>query len=343
MGAGDFQPPTLSRSDPDRCPSCFETVAPDGHSELCAPCAALGAPHEALDLAVGTLVAGGRYAIGRVLGRGAFGVTYLAWDVQLRRRIAIKEFLPTDVAGRAPDGRTVRAHSHTQHTVLEYARTRFRQEARVVSQFNHANIIRILDFFPENGTEYMVMEYYAGETLAEYMDANGPIPETAAVGLMCIVLDALEEVHQPRDGKSHLHRDLKPSNIYLAAAGTALVPKLLDFGAARAAVGEATRNLTQVLTPGYAPFEQYHSRGKQGPWTDVYASAATLYHMVTGHRPAAAPDRFEGEALSNPRELVPEVSLAASTAILHGLELDREKRPQTAVGFRNLLLQSVSH
>jgi serine/threonine protein kinase len=247
-----------------------------------------------------------------------------------------------DVAGRGKDGLTVRAHSRSQQPIFEYARDRFRNEARLVSRFEHANIIRVLDFFPDYGTEYMVMEYFPGETLAEYIDRHGTIPESAAVGLMDIVLDALETVHQQRDGERSIHRDMKPSNIYLANVNASVVPKLLDFGAARNAVGERTRNLTQVLTPGYAPFEQYHTRGKQGPWTDVYGSAATLYHMLAGQRPVAAPDRLEGERLSTPREVMPDVSEPVSTAVMSGLELDGAKRPQTAAAFRQMLDQAVS-
>jgi serine/threonine protein kinase len=332
-------------TDLDRCASCFEPlgipIAPD--QTVCPRCEAEVAAKgdRTHDLALGALLAQGRYTVGRVLGRGAFGVTYLAWDPRLRRRVAVKEFLPIDVAGRSTDRRSVQAHSHGQESIFEYARDRFRQEARLVSQLDHPNIIRILDFFPDNGTEYMVMEYFPGETLGEYMHRNGRIPESAAIGLMSIVLEALEEVHRERDGVQHIHRDLKPSNVYLAAIGATVVPKLLDFGAARTAVGEKTRNLTQVLTPGYAPFEQYHAKGKQGAWTDVYACAATLYHMLTGRKPTAAPDRYESDSLESPRDLVPELSPAVSRAVMDGLALDRQRRPQSAAAFRKVLNDEV--
>lgn len=289
------------------------------------------------DLSPGIELGNGRYVTGKVLGRGPFGLTYLGWDPRLQRRVALKEFLPVDVAGRSADGRTVQVHSRGQESVLEYARERFRQEARLVSHLDHPNIIRVLDFFPDNGTEYMVMDYLPGETLLAYMNRNGRIPESSAAGLTFIVLDALEEVHRERDGEHHIHRDLKPTNIYLASVGDTVVPKLIDFGAARTAVGEKTRNLTQVLTPGYAPFEQYHSKGVLGPWTDVYACAATLYHMLTGQKPTAAPDRYENDSLEPPRALVPELSATISEGVMEGLILDRKQRPQSAAAFRRVL------
>lgn len=324
-----------------RCAACFERLTNDAAEAH--QCAAVDNGEGAgLDLPIGTPMGAGRYVVGRALGRGAFGLTYLAWDPRLERRVALKEFLPIDVAGRDKDGRTVRAHSRSQQPVFEYARDRFRNEARLVSRFEHSNIIRVLDFFPDNGTEYMVMEYFPGETLAQYIERHGVIPESAAVGLMCIVLDALTTVHQEHEGERQIHRDMKPSNIYLAAVASNVVPKLLDFGAARNAIGERTRNLTQVLTPGYAPFEQYHARGKQGPWTDVYGCAATLYHMLTAQRPVAAPDRFEGETLAPVRDLVAEISEPTSRAVMAGLELDVDKRPQTATAFRELLETAVT-
>lgn len=330
-------PGSSGRVDVARCQSCFTELS-DLTSGVCEDCQ--GWLEEAIqvgDLPVGADVSGGRYVIGHVLGRGTFGLTYLAWDPLLRRRVAIKEFLPSDIAGRAADGRTVQPHRQTHHGVMTYARDRFRQEARVVSSIEHPNVIRIFDFFPDNGTEYMVMEYHAGQTLATYMDANGLIPESAGIGLMLIVLDALEEIHRPREGQSHIHRDLKPSNIYLAEVGASTVPKLLDFGAARAAVGERTQNLTQVLTPGYAPFEQYHSKGRQGPWTDVYAAAATLYHMLTGVRPTPAGDRMQGEPTPSPVELSADISASVSTAIMTGMAMKRDDRPASANAFARLL------
>jgi serine/threonine protein kinase len=296
---------------------------------------------EAMDLAIGAPLRNGRYEIGLVLGRGAFGITYLGWDPNLNRKIAIKEFLPAEIATRSGDQRTVVAFSSQHGRVLEYARERFRQEARVITQFEHPNIIRVLDFFADNGTEYMVMDYYPGQTLGAMLESSGALPEEPAVDLMSIVLAGLEEVHRERDGQRHVHRDIKPSNIYLASVGQRVIPKILDFGAARVAIGERSRNLTQVLTPGYAPFEQYMVKGRQGPWSDVYACAATLYHMLTGERPMAALDRYESDQLRPPHELSPEISRAVSDAVMEGLALDVKNRPADAAAFRSVLRATV--
>jgi serine/threonine protein kinase len=294
-----------------------------------------------MDLAVGTALRNGRYRLGLVLGRGAFGLTYLGWDPTLLRKVAIKEFLPIEIATRATDRRSVMAFSSQHARTLEYARGRFRDEARVITQFEHPNIIRVLDFFSDNNTEYMVMDYYPGQTLAALLDSSGSLAEEPAVDLMRIVLSGLEEVQRERDGERHIHRDIKPSNIYLADAGERIMPKILDFGAARLAVGERSQNLTQVLTAGYAPFEQYMAKGRQGPWSDVYACAATLYHLLTGERPVAAIDRYEGEELRTPQEVSEEVSADVSDAVMEGMALDPKKRPPDAAAFRSLLRSTV--
>jgi serine/threonine protein kinase len=272
-----------------------------------------------------------------VLGSGTYGVTYLAWDPLLARKVAIKEFLPTQIAARRNDGLTVEPHSHHDDSAFEYGRTRFRQEARMLCRFDHPNIIKVLDTLEDNSTEYMVMEFYEGQTVLQYLDAYGRLLPGPAVNLMCDVLIALEEVHSPRSGQIHIHRDVKPANIYLANSSAGITPKLLDFGAARAAIGERTKDLTRVITEGYAPFEQCHSGGKQGPWTDVYACGATLYHLVAGTIPIASKDRIQGVPLPEPRSIAPDVPDALSAAILHGMEMNLSHRPQSALEFRQLL------
>ena len=175
------------------------------------------------------------------------------------------------------------------------------------------------------------MKFYEGESLGERLSARGGrLPTDELLGVIAPVLDALKAVHD----KGLLHRDIKPANIYVTQDGR---PILLDFGAARQAMGERSRSLSSVLTPGYAPFEQYHRKGNQGPWTDIYAIAATLYRAVTGTAPPEANERLAGEPVPAPRSIDPQIPVELESAILWGLELDVEARPQDVTSFKNAL------
>lgn len=263
-----------------------------------------------------------RYLAGRVLGEpGGFGVTYLGWDAQLERMIAIKEFLPRDLAGRATTAATVFPHSEKEATLFRYGLDRFLEEARTLAKFDNAHIVRVQDFFEANGTAYLVMPYYPGLSLSAFLaESGGRLPSQAAVGILMPILDALREVH----AKAVLHRDIKPQNIYLTDSS---LPILLDFGAARAALGERSRSMSAILTEGFAPFEQYGG-GQQGPWTDVYAAAATLYCVVTGKVPTSAIERKIEDTIERPDAIAP-VSKELSDAIMAGLAVDWRQRPQT--------------
>ena len=281
--------------DPTRdalCPGCF------AHKDPANPCPHCGyderAPRPPLLLPLRTLLLG-QYLVGRVLGKpGGFGITYLGWDLALERRIAIKEFLPRELAGRAADHATVTPHSAEDDEVFRYGLGQFLREARTLAQLDHPNIVRVLQVFEANATAYLVMEYYEGLTLAEHLErqggpGGGRVPEETAKQLLRPVLDGLRAVH----AKGFLHRDIKPQNIYLARTeGGGVRPILLDFGAARQAVGERTQSVSVLGTPGYAPFEQYNSRGQQGAWSDIYAAGAVLYRMVTGVAPPPSSDRM---------------------------------------------------
>ena len=229
-----------------------------------------------------------QFRIGRVLGIGGFGITYLAFDEVLEMGVAVKEYLPSEMAARKTDGHTVQPLSTTgaemDEADFEYGLERFLQEARTLARFErHPNIVRVRTFFRANGTAYLVMNFYKGRTLAEYLALNnGFIPEDEVLLIMQQVFDGLAVVHEA----DVLHRDIDPSNVYLANDGTVV---LLDFGAARAAMGERTHNKSAVMKEGYAPYEQYRTEGTQGPWTDVYACAAMLYRCLTGYKPPRPP------------------------------------------------------
>jgi len=252
-----------------------------------------------------------RYRIGRVLGQpGGFGVTYLAFDERLHTRVAIKEYMPRDVAGRATsDGSEVWSSGGHEET-FQHGLDQFLREARTLAQFDHPNVVGVSNYFETNGTGCLVMDYYEGRTVTQRLsdEPDGRMAPETASGIIEEVADGLREVH----AEGYLHRDIKPSNIYLTQEGR---PILIDFGAARAALGEHSQNLSVLVSPGYAPYEQYRMRGDLGPYTDVYSCGATLYRMVTGTVPEPASERIVDDKLEPPRTLNPEVPPELSTVI----------------------------
>jgi len=274
-----------------------------------------------------------QFRVGRVLGVGGFGITYLAFDEVLEMVVAVKEYLPRNIAVRKTGTNTVQPLSSSgEKQDFEFGLKRFLQEARTLAKFEaHPNIVRVRTFFEENGTGYLVMNFYEGRTLSEYLAArNGFLPEDEALLIMEQVLEGLTAVHE----EGILHRDIDPNNVYLADNGTVV---LLDFGAARTAVGERTQSMSVVLKRGYAPHEQYHSHGDQGPWTDVYACSATLYRVLTGYKPPEAAARILEDDLAPPNELVPPLSDATNDAVVEGLAVHPDERPQTMAAFADLL------
>jgi serine/threonine protein kinase len=234
------------------------------------------------------LAAGARvesYEIAGILGVGGFGITYKGYDHQLHCDVAIKEYLPHGLALRTKDGSTVIARSDDDKKYYQYGLERFLDEARILAKFKERSIVRVSRFLEANGTGYLVMDYEDGESLAERIKQHGTLSEKDVRALLVPVLSGLRAVH----AKGIMHRDIKPSNIFLRKDGS---PVLLDFGAARQALGEQTRTLTGIVTPGYGPFEQYGAMGRQGPWTDLYALGATLYHCIAGQAPPESPDRI---------------------------------------------------
>lgn len=276
-----------------------------------------------------------RFIVGRVLGKpGGFGITYLAWDLTLHTTAAIKEYLPQRLAARHPGDTSITPHTSDEQSHFAEGMEKFLDEARTVVRFSHPNLVRVRDYFAENNSAYLVMDYYDGYSLSEHLLKKvETMPESEALDVMCPILEGLAKVHE----LGFLHRDIKPANIYLTEQNT---PVLLDFGAARQSLGEETESLSVVLTPGYAPFEQYFRKGKQGPWTDVYACAATLYFALSGARPPPALDRESEDELAPLRELNPNVSRAVENAIMAGLARSPDERPQTAIDFRDRLLGS---
>jgi serine/threonine-protein kinase len=267
------------------------------------------------------------YRIESVLGRGGFGVTYLAYDAHLEKQVAIKEYLPSQFAVREADS-TVVPRSTADADDFRRFLERFLREARTLAKLQHPNIVRVLRYFEGLGTAYMVMEYERGKSLGQTLQAMTAPPDVAWIcGWLRPLLDGLAAVH----AAEFLHRDIKPPNIFIRLDGT---PLLLDFGAARSVAADAG-GLTAIYTAGYAPLEQYSSEGNQGAWTDIYGMAAVLYRVVTGNAPIDAPQRSQRDTLVaaiqcagtryDPRLLAP---------IDWGLRLDERARPQSVAEWR---------
>ena len=271
------------------CPGCY---AEKGGAAVCPACGYdESAPRSPLFLPHG-IVIGGQFRVGRVLGkRGGFGITYIGWDIHLQQRVAIKEYMPRDLATRTADSLDVQVHTDADQANFRFGREQFLREARIVARFDHPNIVRVRSFFNANGTAYLVMDYYEGQSLGEYLSTvrNSTTPGVA-LRLMRPILQGLQYLHE----HNVIHRDVKPHNIYLAADGR---PILLDFGAAMQAAGERPHSMVVVLTEGYAPLEQYQRRSPQGPYTDVYGAAATIYRMIAGEAPPMALDRLGHDPL----------------------------------------------
>ena len=269
------------------------------------------------------------YEIKEILGQGGFGITYLAYDPNLDKNVAIKEYLPIEIA--------VREGNFSVHPVTEdydkkysWGLERFISEARTLAKFEHPNVVRVLSVTEENNTAYMVMAYEEGQSLKEKLQGRKTLEETEILKILFPILSGLEIVHKA----GFIHRDIKPDNIFIRKDGS---PVLLDFGSARQALGEETKTLTSLVSPGYAPFEQYFSKSdKQGAYTDIYGLGATLYRAIAGIAPQDATDRSYALINNSSHTNVSAVEIGQSeysnrflNAIDHAIQFKSEDRPQT--------------
>ena len=264
----------------------------------------------------------------RVLGHGGFGVTYLGWNVALDIPVAIKEYLPSDLATREQDLSIV-PQAPKAASDFQWGLERFLDEARILARLQHPNIIRVHHFFEAHSTAYIAMDYVEGEDLSAHLARKGTLSEDELKAILYPLLSALEVVHQA----DFLHRDIKPGNIILRAEDGS--PVLLDFGAARQAMGAKSRSVTSIVTPGYAPIEQYSSRGHQGAWTDIYALGGVCYRALTGQVPDDATDRMRDDPLiPASQRCAGQVSGAFLAAIDAALTVEEEDRPQSVGAWR---------
>ena len=308
------------------CYNCFQE-RPEGAG----PC-----PHCGFDLEenekkfpvalrAGTVL-NGRYIVGRVLGQGGFGITYLALDTQLNAKVAIKEFMPNDIATRI--GTTVSVAMDTKSEEFAYGAERFQEEARTLAKFiGNPNIAAVTSYFDENDTSYFVMDYIEGISFKTYIaNHGGKISVEETLNVMIPVLRALTAVH----AEGFIHRDVTPDNIYITKDG---MVKLLDFGSARYSIGDKSKSLDVILKVGYAPKEQYIRRSRQGPFTDVYSCAACFYAAITGFLPPESLERLDSDTLVPISQTGIEIPEYLDKAILKGLAVQPEDRFQSAAEF----------
>ncbi len=271
------------------------------------------------------------YAIEAILGSGGFGITYRARDNNLQCQVAIKEYLPNDLAVRT-GGQTVCARTESDTHGYRIGLDGFLAEARVLATFRHPHIVRVNRFFEANNTAYMVMDYERGEPLRDWVRQHGPLEERQLLRLFLPLLEGLDVVHKARV----LHRDIKPANIYVREDEGGLV--LLDFGAARYARSGDSRSLTSIVTPGYAPFEQYHTHGAQGPWSDLYAFGGVLYWIISGEKPLEAPSRVRSDAMPSALTIGKgRYSERLLRAVDWALSPDEADRPKSVSQFKDVL------
>lgn len=273
------------------------------------------------------------YRIESMLGMGGFGLTYLAVDSNLNLRVAIKEFLPGELVQRC-ENQSVRPKSESMADIFKWGLIRFLDESRTLASFRHPNIVRVMRFFEANQTAYMVMEFVAGQPLHEWIQGRRPLTEQAVTSIALPLLDGLDVIHQAK----YLHRDIKPNNIFVRDDGA---PVLIDFGSAR--MTSANTDITSIVTPGFAPLEQYHSHGNQGPWSDLYSFGAVLYWMVTGNKPVESIARVRKDVLP-PAGTIAGGSLYSAEllkAIDWALAPLEEARPQSVAQFSDVLRRLV--
>lgn len=268
-----------------------------------------------------------RYTILHVIAQGGFGITYAAVDDKTGQKVCVKELYISGHSVRASDMSVVSQSKGEMD--FDYFVRNFMAEANQLSRFNHPSIVKVTNFFQENNTAYMVMNFVEGETMKEKILQKGPMKFEAAGSLILQISEALELVHQ----QNMLHRDIKPDNIIITPSQRAV---LIDFGSAREYSENKTMAQTTMITPGYAPIEQYNSNSRKGTFTDIYALGATLYYLLTGKKPIDATERFINE-LKAPHEINPSVSTQVSSAVMLAMQMRAEDRFQSVSEFISAL------
>ena len=313
-----------------RCFNCMKEY--EEQYEVCPHCGYVDGspPAEAYHLAPGEIL-NHKYIVGTAIDSGGFGIIYRAWDAQMEQVVAIKEYFPNGVVSRVPGQNDVIVYSGKNREVFRKGVDRFLVEARNMAEFSQPDIVALYDYFEENNTAYIVMEYLDGVSFKEYLkERGGRIPSGEVVDITLHVLAALEEIH------SHhiIHRDISPDNVFLCSNHRV---KVIDFGAARFSSGEESSNFSTIVKPGYAPAEQYRTKSRQGPFTDLYALGACMYQAATGEKPQESLARAMHDDLRPPKELNPEVPEYLSDIIMKAMAMDEDERFQSSEEFMKAL------
>jgi len=313
-----------------RCNYCFDVY--DNGFSTCPHCGYVEGDiaKELYHLYPGTTL-NNRYIIGQVLGFGGFGITYMAWDSTLNTILAIKEYYPSGLVNRVPGTKNVSVFTRNRLKEYNHGLMRFLDEARSMAKFSsHRDIINIFEYFEENGTAYIVMEYLDGLTLSEFLKSNKMDVE-GSIQVVSRVCAALKDVH----AVGIVHRDVSPDNIFLCSNG---VIKLIDFGAARFSSRDE-QLMTIILKPGFAPPEQYERVNVQGPWTDIYALGATMYYMITSTKPEESTNRKIMDTLKAPHEVSTAIPEYIGNTIMQAMAVDRHMRFASILDFERALNQ----
>lgn len=316
------------------CPNCMREIQPD-RGESCPYCGyiRINAPELTHQLRPFTIL-NGKYLVGNILGEGGFGITYIGCDLNLELRIAIKEFYPNGFCRRESSvTNMISAYGGSQTETYGKWKEKFVKEAKSLAKCsNLQGIVGVKDFFEENNTAYIVMEYLEGMTLKEYIGRQGgKLPVSQALTALEPVMTALIQVHR----MGLIHRDISPDNIMITTGGAM---KLLDFGAAVDFMKEEEKSLSIMLKPGYAPEEQYRTKGEQGPWSDVYALAATIYKCITGITPPEAMERLRKDELTPPGRMGIAIDSSVEAALLKGMSVYANGRYQSMEDFYRALM-----
>ena len=307
--------------------SAICSICNSPRSDSVGPCAVCGAPPAvpARNLPVGTHLQNGKFSLGRVLGEGGFGITYLGAHRHLQRTVAIKELFPE----RAMRHGTTVSVPDSQQRDFHMEKERVLEEARALIRLDSPHIVEVQDAFLENNTAYIVMEYLEGESLQERIDTVGSLPPDDVRRIAMAVCDALTEIHR----QDLLHRDIKPANIMLTRDGRVV---LVDFGSARVFDQGQTVRHTRILTMDYAAPEMYSTQGRFGPYTDLFCLGGTLYYALTGRLPPAVMDRLQEAGLD--LDIPDAASDRLAAAIRQALQVRVENRPQSATAFKSAFL-----